>query len=192
MLNKVKNWILKKTYVSCFNQNDLAEIEYHGIGGITLSCIHAVARIIQFGDKVTKAKLLSFVNDHGGVHCFLLEVNDIDLIAIKSGFSSGYGGEGPAGLSDVLQLLLRHGAEIEEFSVDMEFIDRLDSSCLLQKDIDRIRNSRYVRPIRYYDYIRNLNNQDGRLKSVFPSMPPFRIIDERIIDLAVKLRDEPD
>lgn len=84
----------------------LAQIEYHGLAGITGECIKAIVRLIHFGDTIEKAMLISYTGGDAGQHCFLLTVNGEDLIAIKSGFSSGYHGEGPRGLSTAIQLLL--------------------------------------------------------------------------------------
>src|SRR5260370_32612901 len=88
-------------------------IEYAGAPGVTAACKDAVMRLIQYGDHITRARILSYSNEH----CLLLTVNCGDLIAVKSGFASGYEGEGPSGLSFVLQLLEAHGAEIEEYDV---------------------------------------------------------------------------
>ena len=68
-------------------------IEYHGGPGVTQPCLDAVIRLIQFGDQITKAQILSADGDPVTEHCFLLTVND-DLVAIKSGFASGYRGNG--------------------------------------------------------------------------------------------------
>ena len=53
-----------------------------------------------------------------------------DQAAVKSGFASGYGGEGPAALSYALQLLEAHGVELEEVEVSADLIERLDDSAL--------------------------------------------------------------
>uniref|UniRef100_UPI0040485D1B hypothetical protein n=1 Tax=Rheinheimera sp. TaxID=1869214 RepID=UPI0040485D1B len=90
--------------------NDFAGIEYYGTAGITARCLRALSMAIQAGDKIEKAYLLSdFDTKSGcGTHCFLLFTEFGDPIAIKSGFASGYGGEGPRGLSSALQILIRH------------------------------------------------------------------------------------
>jgi hypothetical protein len=72
-----------------------------------------------------------------------------DLVAVKSGFSSGYRGEVPRDLSTVLQLLKRHGTEIEEYLVSPEIIERIDKSCLTIDDIELIESLQPVRRTRW-------------------------------------------
>ena len=88
-----------------------AGIEYVGVSGISKECQDAVLRLLQFGNKISRAQILSSsrVSYSGasasGVHCLLLTVESGDVIAVKSGFSSGYRGEGPRTFSEVLQIL---------------------------------------------------------------------------------------
>ena len=73
------------------NKKDkLAGIEYSGLPGISRACKDAVMRLFQYGDRITHARVLTHDNDH----CLLLTINSLDLIAVKSGFGSGYSGEG--------------------------------------------------------------------------------------------------
>src|SRR5258708_11101043 len=111
----------------------LAGIEYAGVEGISRPCQEAVMRLVQFRDDITVARILSASR----THCFLLTVND-QYVAIKSGFSSGYGGEGPRSFSYVLRLLDLLKAEIDEYEVDDALIERLDSSALTVGDINAI------------------------------------------------------
>ena len=76
-----------------------AGIEYHGGPGVTQLCFDAIMRLIQFGDHITKVQILSSPRTHVTDHCLILTVNVGNLIAIKSGFASGYMGEGSAGFS---------------------------------------------------------------------------------------------
>src|SRR5271154_174862 len=108
-----------------------AGIEYVGLSGITAECKDAIMRLLQYGDRITEARILSGAKDgRTGTHCFLLTVNLGEHVAVKSGFSSGYCGEGPSGLSFVLQLLQIHGVEIKECEVGEDLIERLDNSSL--------------------------------------------------------------
>lgn len=170
----------------------LAGIEYHGRGGITQDCLNAIVSIIHFGHRIDSAKLLT----HRGRHCFLLTINEFDLVAIKSGFSSGYPGEGPRGLSSAIKLLHRHNVEIYEYSVSDQVIDRVDSSCLLESDIKDLESKRPVLPHRYHDYIiRNPDApwpNDGHLKQLFPTTLPFGLLDLRLIDLALEFDENSD
>lgn len=174
------------------NQKELAGIEYIGSGGITSHCLDALFRIVNFGDEIHKARLLSCSGEHG----FIIEINHGKLVAVKSGFASGYGGEGPCGLSIALQLLKRHGAEIDEFEVDEDVLRRIDDACLLTADIDNIVATQPVRPCRWHEYIydieRSMSPNHERLRDKFRVTIPFQLIDSRIIDLAIGFKEHPD
>lgn len=171
-----------------------AGIQYLGIGGVSHLCRAAIAKLIHFGDVINEAKLLTCSNRHFTRHCFLLTINFDDLVAIKSGFSSGYRGGGPRALSIALQLLERHGAKILEYEVSQEIIDRIDYSCLTNEDIDSIEKSTPLPAHRIYDdyILPEMNNLDEKMARVFPKAIPFAIIDSRLIDLALKFREQPD
>lgn len=170
----------------------LAGIEYAGIGGSTQDCQDAVLRLIQFGTRIVRVVILSASSDH----CLLLTVNEGDLVAIKSGFASGYGGGGPHGFSYVLQVLEKHGAEIVEYEVDSAFLDRLDRSALSNDDLEALENSKPRRPSRWHDYIDEKHFKqahDGTLwLAEFPSVIPFAVVDPRIMDLALDFWTNPD
>ena len=168
-----------------------AAIEYHGISGVTQECVEAVMRLIQFNDQITKARILTCSNEH----CLLLTINVGDLVAIKSGFASGYGGKGPSGFSYVLQLLEAHGAKIDEYKVRRDMIYRLDSSCLTQSDLDKLELAPPIRPARWHDYIYEKDwdiEKKGQLWREFPHIIPLAIIDHRIVDLAKSFWQSPD
>ncbi|MEQ1661891.1 MAG: TIGR02391 family protein [Thiobacillus sp.] len=172
------------------SKNRLAGIQYVGLPGISKTCAQAIQRMLQYGDHIARATLLTSGHDH----CLLLIVDEDDKVAVKSGFASGYGGEGPSALSMVLKLLLDHGANVEEVEVDRAILERIDSSALTVRDVDAICSSKVVRPTRIYDYI-----YDARLSSDslgmhwnrFPAVLPFAIIDRRIADLALRFHEEP-
>jgi hypothetical protein len=170
----------------------LAGIEYAGIGGVSNACQDAVLRLIQCRMTITHCAILSSEQDHG----LLLRINEVDTVAIKSGFASGYGGEGPRTLSYVLQLLETHGAEIREYEVDSTFIERLDASALTHSDLDTLKTAQPVRPTRWQDYIGERHQRlekDGKLwQDTFPLVMPFAIIDPRLADLALDFWDDSD
>jgi len=178
----------------------LANVEYHGSNGITQHCLDAITRLIQFGDHIEKAWLLSSPIEEVGCrnHAFILTINNDQLVVIGTGFRSGYGGEGPKGLSKALQLLIRHKAEIVEFEIKPDVMNRLEHRCLLSSDIESIESSNYVRPNRYYDYIfydSKLAKEvfgDRELNALFPPVVPLTLIDTRILDLALNLEEQPD
>ena len=86
-----------------------AGIEYVGEPGISKDCQDAVLRMLQYGDRITHVRILSSPSDHLKDHCLLLTVNVGDLVAVKSGFATGYIGEGSHTFSYVLQTLEVHG-----------------------------------------------------------------------------------
>jgi hypothetical protein len=180
------NWI---------NPKDLAKIQYHGEFGITRSCLDAIVRLIHFGAQIEQVRLLTC----GGYHCFLLKVaTEKSHIAIKSGFSSGYQGEGPRGLSIALQLLGRYVPLIDEYEISLEVLQRISDSCLLVSDLEEINTKEQILPSRIHEYI----YADGytftddainkRLRYEFPLVIPLRLVDCRITDLAIKFHEDPD
>jgi hypothetical protein len=173
------------------NSNILAGIEYYGLPRISAECQDAILRLLQYGDQITRVRILSC----SGEHCLLLTVNVGDLIAVKSGFGSGYAGEGSHAFSCVLQLLDSHKAEIEEYNVTPDVIERIDNSSLTQADLDNLDAAKPIRPSRWHDYIFEDHwerAQGGTLWLEFQPVVPFAIIDSRIIDLAISFWDGPD
>lgn len=168
-----------------------AGIAYCGIAGASRECVECIERLLQFGDELSRARILTNARDH----CLILTVGVGDRIAVKSGFSSGYSGEGPRSFSRVLQLLDVHGAEIDEIEVDDGLVSRVDASALSVADIDRIDEAKPVRPGRWYEYVLESDyerTRDGALWSEFPHIVPFAIIENRIVDLAIGFWNEPD
>jgi hypothetical protein len=172
--------------------SDLAGIQYVGLHGITSSCIAAITRLINGGELIKTASLITCDSSHG----FLLTNEYDDVVAVKAGFTSGYSGEGPRGLASALALLDRHKIEVEEYEVERPFMERLEYSCLLQKDVDFIRDDNPIRPCRWYAYIydqgKDLEERGKRLSHHYPLAIPFGLIDERIIDLAVDFHKNED
>ncbi|MEO5799631.1 MAG: TIGR02391 family protein [Gemmatimonadales bacterium] len=169
----------------------LAGIQYSGLPGVSKECVRAVLRLIQFGDHISRARILSCANRHS----FLLTINAGDLIAVKSGFGSGYAGEGAYALSYVLDLLDAYSVEIEEYDVADEVLERLDRSGLTWGDLQAIDDSQSLSPARWYDY--QLPSSGGQiggnsLWSRFPMVVPFAILDPRLEDLAKSFSSQPD
>lgn len=174
------------------NLNTFAGIQYVGLAGISQACKKAIVRYLQFGDKIQSAKLLTC----GGAHCFLLTVDYDELVAIKSGFSSGYAGEGPRALSTALQLLSRYSVEIDEYVVPDRIIERIDQSCLTTADLEEINSLEPVRPWRWPDYIHNQDKyapgENPRLQWEFPLVIPYAILDPRLTQFALNFDNQPD
>ncbi|HEY6156246.1 MAG TPA: TIGR02391 family protein [Gemmatimonadales bacterium] len=169
---------------------EYAGIEYAGVAGSSEDCKEAVIRRIQYGEKIHQARIVSADN----THCLLLANGIGDLTAIKSGFASGYGGEGPAALSYVLQLLEAHGVELEEVEVSPALIERLDDSALTVGDVELINSARPVRR-RWHHYILDDDQRStklGRVWREFRPVIPYAIIDDRLTDLVLAFWDDPD
>jgi hypothetical protein len=172
----------------------LAGIEYVGLNGITQSCVMALAqRLSNLSEMIRKAALLTYSSQHA----FLLFTEYEGVIAVKAGFTSGYSGEGPRGLAASLMLLRQRNLNIDEYEVDHNFFERLEYSCLLRSDVDIIEQGNPIRPNRWYDYIYPYREEDNfkeesGLSRYYPSVMPFEIIDERIVDLAIRFRGDED
>ena len=168
-----------------------AAIEYHGIAGSSLACQNAVVRLVQSEDAPVKARILSTGNLHG-----LLLFNDVgNQVAIKFGFSSGYGGTGPTCFSLVLQLLQTHNCDIDECEIDELTMERLNHSALTQCDIEAIETCKPILPSRWPDYIFQRHFEAARVGAAwkeFPPVIPYALIDERIFDLALSFWEDPD
>jgi len=168
-----------------------AGIQYAGLSGVSPACQDGVVRFFQFGARISLARILT----HQGYHCLLLTVNDHDTVAIKSGFKSGYGGQGPRTFSFVLELLHFYGVELLEYDVSAELLERLDLSALTVGDIENIENAKPVRPSRWPDYVFEedwAKGRSGALWQNFPAVIPLAIIDTRITDLAMNFFERPD
>jgi hypothetical protein len=118
-----------------------------------------------------------------------------DRVAIKSGFTSGYGGQGPRTFSRVLQLLDSHGAEIQELVVSLEFIERIDRSALTFADLASVYGEGARRHARWRDYVDEDHWEAAKKGTLwseeFPPLLPFALIDARIVDLALTFGNNP-
>lgn len=167
-----------------------AALQYIGNPGISQDCVDAVVRLIQSRELISFGRILSYENSHA----LLLTVGVGDYVAVKSGFSSGYRGEGPRAFSFVLQLLNAHGAECDEFLVSAEVFARLDASALTHSDVEELEGARPKRPSRWREYIDEDHWErfrDGTLWEDFPAVLPFAIIDPRLMDLALSFWEAP-
>lgn len=168
------------------------DVQYHGSPDTTGSCLRSLVRLVEIGHCVESARLLTCVNRHA----FLLEIGDPSPICIKSGFTSGYPGEGSAGLALALQLLQRHRLEVEECAVSASLLGRLNESRLTDADLSAIREAKLRRPTRIYDYMRDGMRGRGywidALRSYESLVIPWPILDERLFDLALEFEYDPD
>lgn len=164
------------------------EIQYLGTC-YTQDCLEALGFILQTQKNIKEAKLLS----NNGYHAFLI-LSERNTYIIRSGFTSGYFGEGAKGLASALQLLLKHHFEIEEINISSKLMKRLNKASLSSTDVENILNCRYVRPIRIHEYIytiyENLDYQKNNDR-YYSNEIPYYLIDSRIFDLALKFKEDP-
>ncbi len=148
-------------------------------------------RFIQFDERIEEARILTANN----VHCILLTLCGDELVAIKSGFRSGYSGEGPRAFAKVLHMLQAYGVDIEESSVSKALLDRIDDSALTKRDIVLIQSCEVVRPMRWFDYIYDAGYGDAKSEdawALYRPVMPWAIVDSRIVDLATEFFNDPD
>ncbi|MDQ8184307.1 TIGR02391 family protein [Pelagicoccus sp. SDUM812002] len=168
-------------------------IQYVGTTGTTRDCIDSVIRYLQCDDPIRKAKIITC----GNHHCLILyaEVNPNETsntIVVRAGFASGYGGEGPSGLAYALSLLEDFDVEIDEFEVGEKLFNRINQALLKRSDLEKLESLPPVRPTRYHDYtLVNRRTKQSESWKRFPLPVPFRIIDSRIQDLAIKFWQSP-
>lgn len=169
-----------------------AGIQYVGVAGASKECQDAILQFIQFGTRITHVRILSA----GNKHCLLLTLGGVDQVAVKSGFATGYGGEGPRRFSYVLQILDSHGAEIIQHDVAPSLLDKINYSALTRSDLENIENMSRVCPSRWYDYVSDRDFERAREGTLwheeFPAVMPFALIDARIMDLARDFWNNPD
>lgn len=173
-------------------KTDAVHVQYHGSHFTTQSCLDALSRLLASRVDIRQARLLS----HEGRHGFYLEVEEPEPIFIRCGFTSGYGGEGPAGLAIALHMLQRFGVETEESDVSAKLLERLDAGSLTWKDLQLLETSRVIRPIRLHEYMhQGLSGRGHPTKAIrrqFTRVIPWSLLDERLVDLALQLESEPD
>lgn len=174
-----------------FKTENYYHIDYLGEAGITESCLYSLCNLIQTRSDISYALLLT--NDQS--HAFILKDLTENYYIIRSGFTSGYLGEGPKGLTKALTILRKHQIETEEVLISSKLVNKLNNSSLADQDLDFIFQQKIVRPILLYDYIYPFEdevNLVSNLKRYYPLELPYSIIDDRIFDLALLFKQDPD
>ena len=170
---------------------DKVSVEYVGRATVSADCRDAIIRLVQYGDRIQLARILTA----GNRHCILLTLTEGHWVAVKSGFSSGYNGEGPRSFSYVLAILDEHDVEITEIDVTPALLDRLDHSALRASDLSKLTDAKVRTQGHWRDYIYEMHatmTQAGSLRKKFRPVIPFAVIDPRIADLARLFWDAPD
>lgn len=174
-----------------FKTENYYRIDYLGEAGITETCLYSLCDLIQIHSDLNTALLLT--NDQS--HAFLLKDLTENYYIIRSGFTSGYPGEGPNGLAKALTILRKHQIETEEVVIPAKLLNKLNKSSLTDQDIDFIFQQKIVRPIRLHDYVYPFEGevkQTSNLKRYYPLELPYSIIDDRIFNLALLFKQDPD
>lgn len=176
-----------------FRESESAVLSYMGQSGCTQECVQAIEQLLITGPRMSGALLLSSARQHA----FLVTVEPGDLLVVKPGFTSGYAGEGPSGLSYVLSLLSAHGVSVRETLVEQDLMIRLERSELTRSDIALIEKAP-KRPeavwrehVSESDEVRQFENTLWKWCSSSPPMP-FPLIDPRLFDLARDFFRSPD
>lgn len=165
--------------------------DYLGESGVTETCLYSLCNLIQTNADLSYALLLT--NDQ--YHALILKDQSNGYYIIRSGFTSGYPGEGPKGLAEALTILNKYQIDTEEILVTSKLMSKLNNASLSDQEIDFIFREKIVRPIRLHDYIypfENEVNQASNLKRYYPLELPYSIIDDRIFDLALLFKQDPD
>lgn len=174
-----------------FKTQNYHQIQYLGDNGVTQDCIIALANLIQTHSELEFALLLSCDNYHG----FVIQDHRENFYVIRSGFTSGYPGEGPKGLAKALVLLEKHQIEVEEINITSKLLNKLNQAILSDQDINTFFKTPAIRPLRLADYIYPFQEQLNKvrtLQSYYPLELPYAILDDRIFDLALLFKSDPD
>jgi hypothetical protein len=165
------------------------EINFVG-NGYTQNSIDAVQRYLLFGDKIDKVFIFSCNQEHS----LVLQIQKTWVI-VKSGFTTGYLGEGPKGFAYILALLRHHCNDIHEFDMHRKIMQKIKSNSLREEDINTILEGRQRSTAHLIDYILDVNDQldsDFSLWKKFPVQIPYGLVDPRLIELTFNFFDDPD
>lgn len=173
----------------------LAEIEYHGVAGSSADCLEAVERLLHYRTCAATARIITSRDEPVPAHGILITTFVGDVIAIKAGFTSGYGGQGPHEFSSALSLFQWHGVELEEIEVTQAILDRLNRSALTRRDLNRLTAGPPLRPQRLWNYLSEKDYEAAARRNPWRgrrNIIPLSIIDDRLGDLAGAFWDDPD
>lgn len=174
-----------------------AQIDYRGTRGITQHCLAALASFLQESRSTGLAILLSGPPDRHGCrsHAILLTVEELPELLIPGGFASGYGGEGPRGLSGAIRLLDSCGWDINEVEIGAAMFERLCAHDARQSELDQILQLQRKPITCVFDYVAKELLDSESMSEVWRSQPviiPLPLIDPRIFDVAVRFWIDPD
>lgn len=167
-----------------------AGLAYHGLSGVTRPCEEAVLEALQREIRIERARILSFNQQHG---LFLIDAFG-DGLVIRPGFTSGYSGEGPSGLSKAIAMLSAHHVQIDEVDLTQAEFERLDESVLTEADVQDFATRRAVRIGQYQDYVSKSDweaARAGRSWSHYPARLPLAVLAPSLVDLVLEFDTRP-
>lgn len=174
--------------------NGRAAVSYIGEEGVTQRSLEAVELYIQSHGVPRAAKIISLLDERGiGAHALLLQPAEdyADEVIVLPGFSSGYTGEGAAGLSRLISLLWWHEVDVSDVVVNRDLMERLKAHAVTDSDLDIIKAGRrrgnprdYVDP---RDMLPRLNPWRDR-----PFPMPLGLFDDRLVRSALKIMSDRD
>lgn len=171
---------------------DVPDVQYVGSPSTTDSCLQAIVASVHFDGPIAFARLLSCDGRHG----FYLNVDGPSSKVVRCGFTSGYSGEGPAGLARALELLALHRIDVEEIAVSQGLLERIDAARLTHADLQWISAAQVVRPTRIYDYrhdgLVGRDDSGGFSGRYHPLSMPWSMLDSRLIQVALQFESDPD
>jgi hypothetical protein len=171
-------------------------LQYLGTGA-TRDCIEAIEVLLQSPMRITQAHLLTRKEkgQSKGAHGFLLKFDPTGAVVIPPGFASGYGGEGPRGLSYALALFESLGIRVDEVFIDKQMYERLSSMQLTRADLARIEEA-VPRSVYDSEYIGERDYEDARHGTLWSGrvdpILPLALVAPPLADLVPSLRDNPD
>ncbi len=172
-----------------------AVLPYYGSSGITRDCLLAVASLLR-ESTIEHIRVVSEPAKQGPRgHGLFVTCQPEGWVVILPGFTSGYAGEGPSGLSLAIALLHYHEVEMDELVVDADQYDRLESCSLTRNDVSQLVDSRPTPGTRVFDYVLEQHRNKSEASTIwqsFDSPLPFSILDPRLMDLAKSFRKDPD
>lgn len=178
-----------------FNNDPIGQnapyFEYAGSPQTTQSCIDAFIQYLNSNDSITVMSILSC--NH--CHALMLTFGESNRLAfIRSGFTSGYPGEGPKGLAKVFRLAQFFNIQIREFNVNEDWLKKVNYGQVTQADVQGLDQYRSKEPTACYDYLDALPFKYDDVKGIFnlfKEIIPYSIIDPAISDLLEKFKLNP-
>ena len=121
------------------------DIQYMGRAGDSMACLLAVDTIVNSQNPPRKASVVTHVTDRRNwqrEHLLLFwDWNALELAVVHSGFTSGYGGEGPRTFSEALCMLSDRKIPTNEIYVDELVFQAIEHRRLTTRLIESLRSA---------------------------------------------------